>query len=133
MDTIMEAIDPSDGAPLHEFFLELPDAQDYPDYYEIIKRPTSLDQIQSRLDDVTTNGNATLPDVKHDFETICNNAKRYNQRDTPVWLKARDLHSLVKITYVQIVETLPDPEPASASDMPRMPMLLLVVWLCIWC
>uniref|UniRef100_V5EQ49 Bromo domain-containing protein n=1 Tax=Kalmanozyma brasiliensis (strain GHG001) TaxID=1365824 RepID=V5EQ49_KALBG len=112
MDTVMEAIDPTDGAPLHEYFLELPDANDYPDYFDLIKRPMALDQIQAKLDDTTPTGRyATLPDIKHDFETICNNAKRYNQRDTPVWLKARDLHSLVKITYVQIVETLPEPEP----------------------
>ncbi|TKY84799.1 hypothetical protein EX895_005879 [Sporisorium graminicola] len=111
MDAIMEAVDPSDGEPLHEFFLELPDAQEYPDYYEIIKRPMALDEIQSKLDQRSY---SSLPDVKHDFETICNNAKRYNLRDTPVWLKARELHSLVKITYVHIVETLPEPSVASA-------------------
>ncbi|CBQ73615.1 conserved hypothetical protein [Sporisorium reilianum SRZ2] len=112
MDAVMKAIDPSDGDPLHEFFLELPDAQEYPDYYEIIKRPMALEQIQSKLDQRSY---ASLPDVKHDFETICNNAKRYNLRDTPVWLKARELHSLVKISYVHIVETLPEPSAAPAS------------------
>ncbi|CDW97868.1 hypothetical protein [Sporisorium scitamineum] len=112
MDAVMEAIDPSDGDPLHEFFLELPDAQEYPDYYEIIKRPMALDGIQSKLDQRSY---PTLPDVKHDFETICNNAKRYNLRDTPVWLKAKELHSLVKITYVRIVESLPEPSAAPAT------------------
>ncbi|GAC95164.1 hypothetical protein PHSY_002739 [Pseudozyma hubeiensis SY62] len=112
MDTVMEATDPTDGDPLHEFFLELPDAQEYPDYYEIIKRPMALEEIQSKLDQRSY---PTLPDVKHDFETICNNAKRYNLRDTPVWLKAKELHSLIKITYVQIVESLPEPSAADTS------------------
>nr|CDI54051.1 bromodomain-containing protein [Melanopsichium pennsylvanicum 4] len=112
MHTIMEAIDPSDGDPLHEFFLELPNAQEYPDYYDIIKRPMALEQIQTKLDQRTY---ATLPDVKYDFETICNNAKRYNLRDTPVWLKAKELHSLIKITYVQIVESLPEQSVALAA------------------
>ncbi|SPO26695.1 related to RSC1 - component of the RSC chromatin remodeling complex [Ustilago trichophora] len=114
MDTIMEAIDPSDGAPLHEFFLELPSAVEYPDYYEIIKRPMSLEEIQHKLDQHIYPG---LPEIKHDFETICNNAKRYNLRDTPVWLKAKELHSLIKITYVQIVESLPEPSAAPATPV----------------
>lgn len=118
MDTVMDAIDPSDGAPLHDFFLELPDADDYPDYYEIIKRPVALDAIQHKLDQ---RAYTSLPDIKHDFETICNNAKRYNLRDTPVWLKARDLHSLIKITYVQIVESLPEPSAAAPPSTTTMP------------
>lgn len=117
MDTVMDAIDPTDGAPLHDFFLQLPDADEYPDYYEIIKRPLALDAIQQKLDQ---RAYASLPDIKHDFETICNNAKRYNLRDTPVWLKARDLHSLIKITYVQIVESLPEPS-AAAPPSTTMP------------
>ncbi|SOV02117.1 related to RSC1 - component of the RSC chromatin remodeling complex [Ustilago sp. UG-2017a] len=123
MDTVIQAIDPSDRAPLHEFFLQLPDAQEYPDYYEIIKRPMALEEIQQKLDQ---HSYAALPDVKHDFETICNNAKRYNLRDTPVWLKAKELHSLIKITYVHILQSLPEPSanpppPPSAAGAQSTP------------
>jgi hypothetical protein len=89
LDTIMDAVDPSDQSPLHDPFLQLPDARVYPDYYHAIKRPIALDQIHNKLN---AKAYQSLPEIKHDCETICNNAKRYNQRDSEIWLKARELH-----------------------------------------
>lgn len=44
-DIILAAKDKS-GREVTEFFLELPSAEDYPDYYEVIQQPISLEEIK---------------------------------------------------------------------------------------
>ncbi|KAN0059828.1 hypothetical protein ACQY0O_008402 [Thecaphora frezii] len=113
LNALMEARDPSDGTLLCEPFLKLPSKRQYPDYYEIIKKPLTLEDVRQKLQQKQY---ASLPEVKHDCEIICNNAKRYNLKESEIWQQARELHSVVKLTYVAIVESLP--EPAPAADKP---------------
>lgn len=41
----------SDGRLLSEPFMKLPPRKDYPDYYEIIKRPLDITKIVNRIDE----------------------------------------------------------------------------------
>ncbi|PWN23295.1 Bromodomain-containing protein [Microstroma glucosiphilum] len=94
---IAEEHDPT--SLLVEPFLALPDAAIYPDYYQIIKRPLTFEDIRAKL---AVREYASFEDVKHDCEIICMNAKRYNLRDTPFWLKAKALHSIIKDSHAEL-------------------------------
>ena len=69
-------------------FLRLPSKRQYPDYYQLIKRPVALDEIKGRLD---VNAYTTLDEVHADFETCFRNAKRYNIRESQIWSDAKAL------------------------------------------
>lgn len=69
--------------------MTLPDRSEYPDYYEIIKRPLALTEIRNKLEE---RGYTKLDDMRQDCETMCNNAKRYNQSGSVIWTLAKRLH-----------------------------------------
>lgn len=77
------------GQTVSHEFLRLPSKRQYPDYYELIKRPMALDEIKKSLDHNAYN---SLEWVKNDLGLCFNNAKKYNARDSPIWLAAKFLH-----------------------------------------
>lgn len=77
------------GQTVSHEFLRLPSKRQYPDYYELIKRPMALDEIKKGLDHSTYD---SLEQVKNDLGQCFNNAKKYNARDSPIWLAAKFLH-----------------------------------------
>ncbi|PWN41736.1 Bromodomain-containing protein [Ceraceosorus guamensis] len=97
--------------------MELPSASDYPDYYQTIRHPISLYIIEERLE---RGRYSEVSDLKRDLEMVCNNAKRYNMRDTPIWTKAKHLHALIKDAYSDVIElgrcSSPLGGPASPSQ-----------------
>lgn len=113
-----DADDP-DTSLLVEPFLALPDADDYPDYYTIIKRPLTFEDVRTRL---AQRSYASFEEAKHDCEVVCQNAKRYNQRETPIWLKARTLHSIIKDVYADLI-TAPEGTRSTQLDS-QVPLLL---------
>lgn len=52
---------------------------------------------QARLD---SHGYASLEDVKADFDLCFKNAKRYNMKNSDIWLAARDLQVRVQRVYL---------------------------------
>lgn len=79
-DAILEVTD-EDGRDRSELFMELPDKREYRDYYAIIKRPISLEQIRKRIDSTSYN---SLQSFKEDFHTIWQNARTYNEEGSLV-------------------------------------------------
>lgn len=69
--------------------MRLPSKRQYPDYYQLIKKPSSLDEIKKGLDLGTYQ---SLEAVKDDLELCFSNAKKYNQKDSTIWLDAKALH-----------------------------------------
>ncbi|XP_072385053.1 ATP-dependent helicase brm-like isoform X2 [Diabrotica undecimpunctata] len=66
----------SDGRLLSEPFIRLPPKKDYPDYYEIIKKPIDMNKILNRIED----GKYTdFADLERDFMLLCQNAQIYNE------------------------------------------------------
>nr|CAI5847493.1 unnamed protein product [Callosobruchus analis] len=66
----------SDGRVLSEPFMKLPPRKDYPDYYEVIKKPIDISKILNRIDD----GKYTdFADLERDFMLLCQNAQIYNE------------------------------------------------------
>ncbi|GAA99160.1 uncharacterized protein L969DRAFT_88258 [Mixia osmundae IAM 14324] len=79
-----------------EPFLKLPDRRQYADYYEVIKKPIAFLDIQAKLRDGSY---ANLDAVRADFHRCFNNAKRYNQVGSDIYLTAQHLDRLLKAEY----------------------------------
>ncbi|PWN37984.1 Bromodomain-containing protein [Meira miltonrushii] len=101
LDFIIHRLDTSDKSPLCIPFLALPSRTDYPDYYEQIKTPLSLEQVRRKLQNRQYD---SLEDVRNALETIWRNAKRYNLKTSEIYEKARVLHSATRESYVDLAE-----------------------------
>ncbi|KAI6047902.1 RSC complex protein [Pisolithus marmoratus] len=69
-------------------FMRLPPKRQYPDYFIVITQPICLDDIKKKIDDGRY---PSLDHVRQDFELCFTNAKRYNMKDSPIWLDAKFL------------------------------------------
>ena len=66
----------SDGRALSEPFMELPSRREFPDYYEIIKKPLAINKLIQKIDE----GKYTETDeLEKDFMQLCKNAQIYNE------------------------------------------------------
>lgn len=68
--------------------MRLPSKRHYPDYYNVITHPICLDDIKKKIDE---DKYPSLDEVRLDFELCFTNAKRYNMKDSPIWLDAKFL------------------------------------------
>ncbi|CAH1379463.1 unnamed protein product [Tenebrio molitor] len=66
----------SDGRLLSEPFMKLPPRKDYPDYYDIIKKPIDINKILGRIEDGKY---SDFTDLERDFMLLCQNAQIYNE------------------------------------------------------
>lgn len=66
----------SDGRLLSEPFMKLPPRKDYPDYYDIIKKPIDINKILNRIEDGKY---SDFSDLERDFMLLCSNAQIYNE------------------------------------------------------
>ncbi|KAI8350693.1 hypothetical protein B0O80DRAFT_389041, partial [Mortierella sp. GBAus27b] len=81
----------SSGRVISDLFMELPDREDYPDYYMTIKNPIALDIIRKKIN---SGAYKTLGSFEDDFELMFENAKQYNAEGSDVYLDAEDLQQL---------------------------------------
>jgi hypothetical protein len=100
LDVLINRID-EDDTPLTVPFLALPLRSDYPDYYDLIKNPVSLEQVRRRLQ---SRSFESFEQVRNNLETICRNAKRYNLKGSEIYEKARTMHQIILHAYVDLVE-----------------------------
>ncbi|VDO93281.1 unnamed protein product [Soboliphyme baturini] len=77
---------------LSSIFLKLPSKNDYPDYYEVIKKPIDLQKIHSRL----SNGQyENLDALVADFALMFDNACKYNDPDSRIYKDALTLQRVL--------------------------------------
>ncbi|KAF2095250.1 hypothetical protein NA57DRAFT_44994 [Rhizodiscina lignyota] len=77
-DTVLDLEEPMEGGirELTGPFMELPDRNDYPDYYHLIQRPICLNQIAKKINKKEYQG---TKEFYQDFRTLCNNCRQYNE------------------------------------------------------
>lgn len=75
-NAILEATSPEDGTPYHLIFVEVPDRDEYPEYYQVIKHPIDLNTILRRISDGTY---TTLEPCFDDFKLLFANAHTFNE------------------------------------------------------
>ncbi|KAF9979609.1 hypothetical protein BGZ75_009428 [Mortierella antarctica] len=90
LDTIKSHED-KDGRQMAELFMELPSEEDYPDYYEEIKHPIAIENIE---DKINRNAFQTLEAFEKDMNLMFENAKLYNAEGSDVYLDAEELQHL---------------------------------------
>ncbi|PNF18061.1 Protein polybromo-1 [Cryptotermes secundus] len=99
-DTIRDYKDPK-GRQLSLIFLKLPSKLEYPDYYEVIKRPIDLDRISQKLKSSQYEG---LDDMVSDFVLMFDNACKYNEPDSQIYKDALMLQRVALQTKLQLRE-----------------------------
>jgi protein polybromo-1 len=76
------------GVSIVEPFVKLPSKRIYPDYFEEIKHPISLNQIKSKLHKRIY---TSLQDLSKDFALLFANAMQYNLEDSIIYGHAKEL------------------------------------------
>ncbi|KAL5013533.1 hypothetical protein ScPMuIL_007803 [Solemya velum] len=89
-DTIRDSQDAKNRI-LSSPFLKLPLKTEYPDYYEIIKKPIDMQRIQQKI---MTNQYDGVDDMVADFVQMFDNACRYNEPDSLIYKDALTLQRL---------------------------------------
>jgi len=89
------------GRQLSLIFLKLPSKHDYPDYYDIIKRPIDMEKISARI---RANGYETMEDAVADFTLVFDNACKYNEPDSQIYKDAQSLQRLAHQTVRHLTE-----------------------------
>ncbi|XP_046573937.1 protein polybromo-1-like isoform X7 [Haliotis rubra] len=91
-ETIRDYQDKS-GRVLSTPFLKLPLKSDYPDYYEVIKRPVDMQRIQQRMES-SHNRYESVEDMVADFVQMFDNACKYNEPDSLIYKDALTLQRI---------------------------------------
>ena len=113
-DTLKDYRD-AKGRQLSLIFLKLPSKHEYPDYYDIIKRPIDLEKISSKI---RNNQYETMEDAVADFTLVFDNAAKYNEPDSQIYKDAQTLARLAHQTVRHITEDgdgIPDARAAVAD------------------
>ncbi|KAF9926963.1 hypothetical protein FBU30_003605 [Linnemannia zychae] len=90
IDMIKDHEDKS-GRHLSTLFLELPNANEYPDYYDEITKPIAIGNIEEKIDQ---GDYPTLESFEKDVNQMFDNAKQYNAEGSDVYLDAEELQHL---------------------------------------
>ena len=99
-DTLKDYRD-AKGRQLSLIFLKLPSKHEYPDYYDIIKRPIDLEKISSKI---RNNGYESLEDAVADFSLVFDNAAKYNEPDSQIYKDAGTLNRLCHQTVKHLTD-----------------------------
>ncbi|KAL1139328.1 hypothetical protein AAG570_006314 [Ranatra chinensis] len=100
------------GRQLSQIFLRLPSKVEYPDYYEVIKKPINLEQISQKL---KTNLYEGLDDLFSDCILMFDNACKYNEPDSQIYKDALTLQKVAMQTKLQLrqdEQSFPDVQAA---------------------
>ncbi|VVC46091.1 Bromodomain, conserved site,High mobility group box domain,Bromodomain,Bromo adjacent homology (BAH) [Cinara cedri] len=87
------------GRLLSIIFMKLPSKIEYPDYYEVIKKPINLEVISQKL---KNNLYESLDDLAADYVLMFDNACKYNEPDSQIYKDALTLQRLTLQTKLQL-------------------------------
>ncbi|CAK9780095.1 hypothetical protein CC85DRAFT_257159 [Cutaneotrichosporon oleaginosum] len=90
LDAVFKA--KSQGRRMAEIFIELPDAEDYADYYQAIPDPICLNMINSRLSEIYY---MHPEDFFKQLHLVFLNAMHYNEEGSQVWNDAKQYEEMM--------------------------------------
>ena len=114
-DTLKDYRD-AKGRQLSLIFLKLPSKHEYPDYYDIIKRPIDLEKISSKI---RNNVYENMEDAVADFSLVFDNAAKYNEPDSQIYKDAGTLNRLCHQTVKHLTEDV-DGIPDARAEVNEM-------------
>ncbi|KAK6867463.1 Nuclear protein STH1/NPS1, partial [Candida tropicalis] len=92
IDEITALTDENDGHNLSDIFIKLPSRKLYPDYYSIIKKPVSINQVKKQLNQDKF---ASFEEFIAELKQMCLNAKTYNEEGSFVYTDATVIEKLL--------------------------------------
>lgn len=95
-DTIKDYHD-TKGRQLSLIFMKLPNKNEYPDYYEVIKQPIHMEKIAATL---KNNGYENLDELVSDFILMFDNACKYNEPDSQIYKVCIDTLDILYISSI---------------------------------
>ncbi|XP_029103725.1 protein polybromo-1-like [Scleropages formosus] len=87
----------SQGQLIAEPFLQLPSRKEYPDYFQQIKHPISLQQIWEVQMKMRNNEYEGVEQIDTDFTLMFENAKRYNVPHSPIYKRVLKLQQILQM------------------------------------
>ncbi|XP_071810078.1 protein polybromo-1-like isoform X3 [Asterias amurensis] len=97
--TILEYTD-ANGRELAAPFIRLPTKNEYPEYYQVIKKPIDMQKIQQRL---TSKQYEQLDDMVNDFLLMFDNACKFNEPDSLIYKDALTLQRVLLQTKSELM------------------------------
>ena len=70
------------GRQLSLIFLRLPNPKDFPDYYEVIKKPVDFERISAKVKQAAYR---SMEECLNDFVLMFDNASKYNEPDSQIY------------------------------------------------
>ncbi|KAG0228356.1 hypothetical protein BGW42_002254 [Actinomortierella wolfii] len=115
--------DKASGRTLADIFLTLPSKEEYPEYYEIIKTPMSLNLVQGRI---KSGHYKTLEEFDREFQLVFENALIFNEDTSRVNKDARVLLKLFNLrkkdVYANYGLITKPPKGADRTDRTQVDM-----------
>jgi chromatin structure-remodeling complex subunit RSC4 len=111
LSLVNELKDPSEERVLVAPFIKLPPKKVYPDYYEIIKEPISVSDIQKKEAKDKYPDTASFLD---DFKLLMENAKTYNDPDSWIAVDAKQIYDFVK-DQVDLYNSVAEEKPSKSK------------------
>ncbi|KAF9200282.1 hypothetical protein BGZ49_009503 [Haplosporangium sp. Z 27] len=108
----LENLTDKNGRSISELFLELPDREDYPDYFVIIKNPLALSIIKERLN-AREYEDGNIDNFGIDLRTMTTNAKTYNRDGSMVFRDATTLESYIDVAIKALKSKAKQPKKQS--------------------
>ncbi len=104
MKTLFETVrdyKDSKGRYLSPIFMKLPSRADFPDYYDVIRKPICLEKIGTRVKNCIYE---TVEDLLGDIILMLDNACKYNEPDSQVFKDALTLQQVALQTKIDLNE-----------------------------
>ncbi|KAF2260192.1 Bromodomain-containing protein [Lojkania enalia] len=115
------------GRPIAVHFYDLPDKNKYPEYYDVIKLPVTINSMEAKL----KNGQYTsLAQLESDCKRLINNAKSYNDKKSAIYDDAERLRKTASNWMVKHnpayrepgYQAVPTPIPGEEAIPPGKPI-----------
>ncbi|KAH0564535.1 hypothetical protein KQX54_012628 [Cotesia glomerata] len=78
---VVNYTDSTDGRLLSEPFMRLPSRRELPDYYDVIKKPLTINKLLKKVDEGKY---SSVDELEKDFIQLCKNAQIYNEEASPI-------------------------------------------------
>lgn len=102
----------SKGRKLSTAFVKLPSKQDYPDYFDVIRKPVDMQRIHARMLNMQYE---TVEEMLSDYVLMFDNACKYNESESQIYKDALTLQRVALQAKMELTEdedgTVPDVRP----------------------
>ncbi|KAJ9657604.1 transcriptional regulator [Coniosporium apollinis] len=86
-------------------FIDLPDKNDYPDYYQLIRSPISMNMVKKKINKKEY---TSLRQFRADIGLMCNNCRTYNEEGSWLWQDANTIEETALRKLREETEGVPE-------------------------